>query len=76
MIQGLGLSEDILTSEMSSLRDSEKVKVLLAQALFGNAFHQKGAKRAGKNTEIHVSISYFLDSFPTLFYSYTTFFDV
>ena len=36
MIQGLGLSEDILTSEMSSLRDSEKVKVLLAQALFGN----------------------------------------
>ena len=36
MIQGLGLSEDILYDLMSTLRDSEKVKVLLAQALFGN----------------------------------------
>ena len=35
MIQGLGLSEDILYSEMSSLTGKEKVKVLLAQALFG-----------------------------------------
>ena len=35
MIQGLGLSNDILYSEMSSLSAKEKVKVLLAQALFG-----------------------------------------
>ena len=35
LIQGLGLSEDILYSEMSSLTAKEKVKVLLAQALFG-----------------------------------------
>ena len=34
-IQGLGLSNDILYSEMSSLTAKEKVKVLLAQALFG-----------------------------------------
>ena len=33
--QGLGLSNDILYSEMSSLTAKEKVKVLLAQALFG-----------------------------------------
>ena len=36
LIQGLGLSEDILYSQMSSLGGKEKVKVLLAQALFGN----------------------------------------
>ncbi len=36
LIQGLGLSEDILYSEMASLGGNEKVKVLLAQALFGN----------------------------------------
>ena len=36
LIQGLGLSEDILYSEMSTLTAKEKVKVLLAQALFGN----------------------------------------
>ena len=36
LIQGLGLSEDILYSQMSSLTGNEKVKVLLAQALFGN----------------------------------------
>lgn len=36
LIQGLGLSEDILYSPMSSLDGSEKVKVLLAQALFGS----------------------------------------
>ena len=36
LIQGLGLSEDILYDVMSSLKESEKVKVLLAQALFGN----------------------------------------
>lgn len=36
LIQGLGLSEDILYSQMSSLSGNEKVKVLLAQALFGN----------------------------------------
>ena len=36
LIQGLGLSEDILYSSMSTLTGKEKVKVLLAQALFGN----------------------------------------
>ena len=36
LIQGLGLSEDILYSTMASLSGNEKVKVLLAQALFGN----------------------------------------
>ena len=36
LIMGLGLSIDNLYSEMSSLKESEKVKVLLAQALFGN----------------------------------------
>lgn len=36
LIQGLGLSNDILYSEMSGLTGKEKVKVLLAQALFGN----------------------------------------
>ena len=35
LIQGLGLSEDILYSEMSTLTAKEKVKVMLAQALFG-----------------------------------------
>ena len=35
LIQGLGSSEDILYSEMSTLTAKEKVKVLLAQALFG-----------------------------------------
>ena len=35
LIQGLGLSEDILSSQMDSLAENEKVKVLLAQALFG-----------------------------------------
>ena len=36
LIQGLGLSEDLLYMQMSSLTGNEKVKVLLAQALFGN----------------------------------------
>ena len=36
LIQGLGLSEDVLYEQMSTLSGSEKVKVLLAQALFGN----------------------------------------
>ncbi len=36
LIQGLGLSEDLLYCQMSELLESEKVKVLLAQALFGN----------------------------------------
>ena len=36
LIQGLGLSDDMLYLPMSSLKESEKVKVLLAQALFGN----------------------------------------
>ncbi len=36
LIQGLGLSEDILYMVMSDIGDKEKVKVLLAQALFGN----------------------------------------
>lgn len=35
LIQGLGLGTDILYSQMSSLTGKEKVKVLLAQALFG-----------------------------------------
>lgn len=36
LIQGLGLDIGLLYSEMSTLQESEKVKVLLAQALFGN----------------------------------------
>ncbi|MEG0230021.1 MAG: ATP-binding cassette domain-containing protein, partial [Oscillospiraceae bacterium] len=36
LIQGLGLTEDILYNQMESLSGNEKVKVLLAQALFGN----------------------------------------
>ena len=36
LLTGLGLSADILYDSMSSLKESEKVKVLLAQALFGN----------------------------------------
>ncbi len=36
LIQGLGLTEDILYSQMATLTGNEKVKVLLAQALFGN----------------------------------------
>ena len=36
LLQGLGISVDVIYDEMSTLRDSEKVKVLLAQALFGN----------------------------------------
>ena len=35
LIQGLGLSEDILYQTMSSRPHNEKIKVLLAQALFG-----------------------------------------
>jgi len=35
LIQGLGLSMDDLYTEMSSLPEKQKVKVLLAQALFG-----------------------------------------
>ena len=36
LLQGLGLSGDILYSQMDTLTGKEKVKVLLAQALFGN----------------------------------------
>ena len=36
LIQGLGLSQDILYDMMSSLTAKEKVKILLAQALFGD----------------------------------------
>ena len=36
LIQGLGLSEDILYTQMANLDGKAKVKVLLAQALFGN----------------------------------------
>lgn len=36
LIQGLGLADTQLYTQMSSLKESEKVKVLLAQALFGN----------------------------------------
>ena len=35
LVQGLGLDESILYSEMSTLTGNEKVKILLAQALFG-----------------------------------------
>jgi len=36
LIQGLGFSEEILYRQMHELKEDEKVKVLLAQALFGN----------------------------------------
>ena len=36
LIQGLGLSEELLYQEMGGLKEGEKVKILLAQALFGN----------------------------------------
>lgn len=36
LIQGLGLDENVLYTQMSYLTGNEKVKVLLAQALFGN----------------------------------------
>ena len=36
LIQGLGLPEEILYSNMATLSGNEKVKILLAQALFGN----------------------------------------
>ena len=36
LIQGLGLDEGLLYDQMVNLKESEKVKVLLAQALFGN----------------------------------------
>lgn len=36
LIQGLGLSLDLLYAPMSSLSDKERVKILLAQALFGH----------------------------------------
>jgi ATPase subunit of ABC transporter with duplicated ATPase domains len=36
LLSGLGITEDIHYSTMSDLNGSEKVKVLLAQALFGN----------------------------------------
>ena len=36
LVQGLGLDESILEGQMATLPDSDKVKVLLAQALFGN----------------------------------------
>ena len=35
LIQGLGLSEDVLYQTMDTLTEGEKVKILLAQALFG-----------------------------------------
>ena len=36
LVQGLGLSEDCLYSLMGELGEAEKIKVLLARALFGN----------------------------------------
>ena len=36
LLQGLGIPDSVLYDSMSALRESEKVKVLLAQALFGN----------------------------------------
>lgn len=36
LIQGLGLEENLLYEKMADIKESEKVKVLIAQALFGN----------------------------------------
>lgn len=36
LLQGLGLSEDLMYQTMGDLSGNEKVKILLAQALFGN----------------------------------------
>ncbi len=36
LLSGLGLPQSVLTAEMSALTESEKVKVLLARALFGH----------------------------------------
>ena len=36
LLQGLGLGNDLLYSQMSSLKADDKIKVLLAQALFGH----------------------------------------
>ncbi len=36
LVQGLGLPEDIMYQQMAALSGNEKVKVLLAQCLFGN----------------------------------------
>ncbi|MFC3039909.1 ABC-F family ATP-binding cassette domain-containing protein [Virgibacillus xinjiangensis] len=36
LLSGLGVSEDLHTKQMGELSESQKVKVLLAQALFGN----------------------------------------
>ena len=36
LLQGLGLSEDLLYQTLGDLSGNEKVKILLAQALFGN----------------------------------------
>ncbi len=36
LLQGLGMKDEQLYDEMSTLLESEKVKVMLAQALFGN----------------------------------------
>ncbi len=36
LIQGLGLSEDLLYEQMADIAEKDKVKILLAQALFGN----------------------------------------
>lgn len=36
LLQGLGLSEDLLYQTMGDLSGNEKLKILLAQALFGN----------------------------------------
>ena len=35
LLKGLGIAEDLHTKKMAELTGSEKVKVLLAQALFG-----------------------------------------
>jgi len=35
LLHGLGIADDLLNKPMKTLKDSEKVKVLLAQALFG-----------------------------------------
>ncbi len=35
LIQGMGMPESLLTQQMADVADSDKVKILLAQALFG-----------------------------------------
>ena len=51
LIQGLGLPVDILEKQMETLQGKEKVKVLLAQALFGQPDIQAAAQHMRKLAE-------------------------